>query len=1642
MYLFFLSTISSYCQSSGIQISWNFSVGCQVYSNEDPRDGKDPIFIENIGENECLLTCSYQAVTYTLSGNLGSNPDTTWSVNGGTITAETETTCTITWGTTGNGSLSFTVNNGSSVVTKTICIEKIARPRADFKIIGGASLGNGTFAGCSRQTLYFENTSQVGNGSPIMSYYWQFGDGMTSTEFEPSHVYSNSGTYTVALTVINACGCSSTQKIEIKIDRRGFDIECPSVVCEGETAVYSLPFDGREICRGAYNWSVVGGTIQNINPANGDVTVVWDQVDANGFGYVTFNPRECSLSCLLPTTIKVPVILSVGTIVGSQSICLGKQYKYTLPQWPTTDFQWEIIDGNNGDNVNIILTDQRNEIFLEPRTSGTFVLKVVYKNTLLHCGGIATLEINVNKPLVIEGPEVLCKGSAGFYTEESGQNGNWTLANASGSTISYLPGSSNFSYVFTAPGNYLLTISGVNNCASEPKLIKVVNIPTAPGAITGETLVCPGVPYTYSVSNYDSTYTYQWLPPVNGTIQGATTGPQVVVVFNTNSTHGVSVIRSTISPMVCNSSASSLVINNKQIPVVVDGPEFVCGNSSSSYEANRTVTSALYDEGETYTWSLSDTAVGSIISGQDTNSVTVMWNNVSVVTTVRLHCLIQKCTLTEDFFIDVVVRPTPTIAISGYNGPVCSGVDIPLTVVSTDPLNPLDSGSVVSWTANLVTNDSGLNESFVFENTTNGNSFYTIAAQIMNPNGCGNATNIATLQVEIKPAPDVSISLHSGENAFCYESQINSELTVAVSNNATVEWFLNGTTGLGITSTTYYPTTFGAYTVVATNPLTGCTNISDPFLVYQLNCNYTCVLTPAPQVTNTSTVSCNGNGDGYSTIVLSGTASQSPYAPVADYYDILGPTSVAGYTGATYPVTEAGIYNVIHRAKYVCDSGLNIYEKRKDLLVPYIPQFNYGAVCNGAGNSSFTISVSDNTDFYSPVTNHSFEYYIKPAAAPDSSYVLMLSTANGTFATTFGSGSYTIRLVVGGNYNGSPQPLCEKEITFSLQTIPNMSIVHASPVLCHDTAVAFNISTPIPNLNYLWDFGSGVQNTLEFPQRVFETSGNHTVNLTVTNRLGCERILTPVSVTIPEECFDGDIVSNPTNATVCDGGSVTLTYVPNGTECGATYQWMNELTPVVGATGINFTTYSEGVYWVKLASAQNCTYSSPSRIAPVFRTLPTVQLNGNLVFCENNTDRIIKAVTAVGNSISWQVNGQPFGNSTQVDLAGLSVGSYTLTVIVTDSFGCQNSLNETVDIIPVPNAPVIDYSLSSCTPYVVDVFVTNASSNGFYNWSNGMTGTANPLVNGGPLEIMVTEGGCTVSSQIDVPKDPQYFAWIFPSGCIDVCEYEKEYGYLIGPRLALHSWNWLQDYQVAASGTQSFPEPFEVTQSGIYNLSYNTGLCNFITEPLDYTLDKECDKCRAIKDIVVDKLIKNETKFCSFTLDLKIDNGSGSPITFTVVSPGPDVVITPSTVTLLPGAHVYSFTVIPVNLISGGSVTLFFEGIDAEGKPCLTDFTFTLPSCDGTGEQSKLTDAMASTQRLLQVVPNPAKLTTEVQFASAITNPSLELYDLTGRLMDSYTAMEAKGYWRLTIDQYPTGVYIVVLRENGQVVQQQKLVKE
>ena len=117
---------------------------------------------------------------------------------GGTQKVPTPISVTVTDFTTGCAS---TFNNGFLLVPSDTSCQGQTPPTAP--------VANFTSAPVSGHTMQFTDTS---TGTPT-SWAWDFGDGGTSTQQNPSHTYAAAGNYSVKLTVTNAGGSNQTVKV-------------------------------------------------------------------------------------------------------------------------------------------------------------------------------------------------------------------------------------------------------------------------------------------------------------------------------------------------------------------------------------------------------------------------------------------------------------------------------------------------------------------------------------------------------------------------------------------------------------------------------------------------------------------------------------------------------------------------------------------------------------------------------------------------------------------------------------------------------------------------------------------------------------------------------------------------------------------------------------------------------------------------------------------------------------------------------------------------------------------------------------------------------------------------------------------------------------------------------------------------------------------------------------------------------------------------------------------------------------------------------------------------------------------------------------------------------------------------------------
>jgi len=146
------------------------------------------------------------AVQFTDQSTAGSAPITSWSWSFGDGGTSTEQNPLHTYIDAGSYTVQLIVGSsvGSDTLSRVDYITACAPPTADFSA--------SPTSGLTLVTAQFTDRSTPGS-SPITSWSWSFGDGATSAEQNPTHLYLLPGRYDVSLTVGTACGKATATKV-------------------------------------------------------------------------------------------------------------------------------------------------------------------------------------------------------------------------------------------------------------------------------------------------------------------------------------------------------------------------------------------------------------------------------------------------------------------------------------------------------------------------------------------------------------------------------------------------------------------------------------------------------------------------------------------------------------------------------------------------------------------------------------------------------------------------------------------------------------------------------------------------------------------------------------------------------------------------------------------------------------------------------------------------------------------------------------------------------------------------------------------------------------------------------------------------------------------------------------------------------------------------------------------------------------------------------------------------------------------------------------------------------------------------------------------------------------------------------------
>jgi PKD repeat protein len=195
-----------------------YEINVTVIDNEGEKTSKiTTIIVKNKSPTVSISANRTSAkaplsVTFNCSAN---DPDGTiskyyWSFNDGQTSNTQNPTHTFTTpGKTYTVSLTVTDNNGDTA-GDTISITTLANE------LPTVSATANHYSGSSPLTVKFTGKASDPDGS-ITSYQWNFGDGSTSSEQNPSHTFTSIKTYTVTLTATDNTGGNAQATLSIKV---------------------------------------------------------------------------------------------------------------------------------------------------------------------------------------------------------------------------------------------------------------------------------------------------------------------------------------------------------------------------------------------------------------------------------------------------------------------------------------------------------------------------------------------------------------------------------------------------------------------------------------------------------------------------------------------------------------------------------------------------------------------------------------------------------------------------------------------------------------------------------------------------------------------------------------------------------------------------------------------------------------------------------------------------------------------------------------------------------------------------------------------------------------------------------------------------------------------------------------------------------------------------------------------------------------------------------------------------------------------------------------------------------------------------------------------------------------------------------
>jgi gliding motility-associated-like protein len=1274
------------------------------------------------------------------------NNPTSWEWDfGNGQTASGSPTPQVVYGTPGTYTVTLIVKNGSGIgaVRDSNYITVYASPSVSFGLVQLA---------CAPANIQFQQYSQPGQGT-ITSYVWNFGDGSSGSGPTPQHLYTQSGYYSITLTVTNSGGCtgSVTYPRVLRIVngvQTNFAWNETGNTC---TAPFTLNFLNQTAGPGTmtYNWSFGGGAA----PASSNAASPSGIAYPSAGSYPVTLIAQSSLGCADTITQNVPLSSNSPVINGPTTSCINTPISFSNGTNPSPiSSSWNWGDGTPGSNDSAATHAYA--------ASGTYT--VTLTNTYANCTTTATSTVTIGAafvPAFTAAPTSACQAplAVQFTDNDVPVDSLWTWNFGDGSPTSNQQ-SPLHTYTSTGNFNVTLTATTATGCTGTTTLSKEVNIVAPTITMTGQG-ACVGQAYTpsYTVNSVDSVATYNWSAP--GATPSTATGANPSFTYAATGFYSITLTIQTVSGCSASQTFNNAIqVGTPVTPTFTYNPSSpICGTAQVSFT---TPTPA----GQWY-WNFGDHTP--LDSGNSVTHIFKEYGGREVTLSVDVNgCLSDT---------SKVVTINPPIPNFGY------AVDCPandMEVSFSDSTQYLATLTPISYTWNFGDGTPS------YTTTTApypppphvypGPGTYTVSLSVTNGTCIADAFKSITLET-------VSPSFRSQFNPVCNQYPFSLASTSTTNPPglpfAGYIWsFGPGDTVNGDSILTTHLSGVGNYiTTLTVIDLNGCRYTSNPVTITSTEPTAQFTAPPGGCVNSTITFTDNsapsalGNtdtgfvwyfGDG-SQKDFAGPPFTHQYADTGTYTVVEVVTDNGGCSAASTQTTAVQITSP-HPLFILPDSFFcpNTPATFTDLSTGYglTYSWNFGDG-SGPGESTrqdpqhsfpaatgVTYPVTETvTDKYGCTTDTTENITIE---SPIAAFTIADTTAicvplQTIFTSTsqyydslyweFGDGqtstlapstshfynsldTFTATLVVQG-----PGGCLDSTSRKVYLTNPNTTIFTFSPGSACDSVVAQFTIVPPPYTTFTLNFGDGSDDSSgnTAPVHTYRSPNTYLPILDLTDATGC---------IVPES--DGMLTVlgavpyfTATPTSFCDTSTVSFNdfTITNDGVLSKTFTWGDNTPPgVEGPPQTNpydtthyYNTPGTLLATLTVVTLANCTASYTDTIR-VYQT-PQALISDTGLLCAGLIQFLGELIVPDVDTLSWNWN---FGNgqtaNVQNPLVNAAAGTYSVTLVASTTFGCADTTSSTITINP---NPTIKGPKEISTPVGVPVTIPFTYSSNVTTWS-------------------------------------------------------------------------------------------------------------------------------------------------------------------------------------------------------------------------------------------------------------------------------------------------------------------------------------